>query len=109
MRRWPVLALVGWSAFVWITRINNALADDAADKPMALTLSASVLALAAASGVILWVRRSAPTTETDRRVWLAFAGWTALVSRLLLESHRECQSHAPQMDRVHRTGPAVRV
>jgi hypothetical protein len=35
-------------------------------------------------------------------------GWTALVSRLLLESHRECQSHAPQMDRVHRTGPAVR-
>jgi len=36
-------------------------------------------------------------------------GWTALVARLLLGSHHECQSHAPQMDREHRKGPAVKV
>jgi hypothetical protein len=78
-RRWPVLALVGWSAFVWITRINNVLADDDADKPLALALAASVLVLAAASAVVLVRRRSASTTETDQRLWLAFAGWTVLV------------------------------
>jgi hypothetical protein len=78
-RRWPVLALVGWSAFVWITRLNNTLADDDADKPLSLALSASILVLAAASAVVLVRRRSSATTETDQRLWLAFAGWTVLV------------------------------
>jgi hypothetical protein len=78
-RRWPVLALVGWSAFLWITRINNAFADDGANKPLALALAASILVLAAASAVVLVRRRSQPTTEPDQRLWLAFAGWTVLV------------------------------
>jgi hypothetical protein len=78
-RRWPVLALVGWSAFLWITRINNALADEGANQPLALALAASILVLAAASAVVLVRRRSEPTTEPDQRLWLAFAGWTVLV------------------------------
>jgi hypothetical protein len=77
--RWPVVLFVAWSAYVWVTRIVNALGDDTADKAFALALSASVLALAAATAVVLVRARDRAITAPEARLWRAAAAWTALV------------------------------
>ncbi|HEV3226680.1 MAG TPA: hypothetical protein VGZ52_07590 [Acidimicrobiales bacterium] len=58
MRRWPLFALVGWTAFVWLGRVRNG---------GSLLLAASFLVLAA---LALWRRGH----------WItALAGWTVAV------------------------------
>jgi hypothetical protein len=77
--RWPVVLFVAWSAYVWVTRIVNALGDDTANKPFSVTLSLSVLALVVATGVVLVRARDRGIVEVEGRLWQAAAGWTALV------------------------------
>lgn len=81
-RRWPIVALAAWSAFVWCTRISNAWNDASATtttKVGATVLSLSVLALAGASvGVVVRARRR-PVTTGEQRVVQVFAGWTIVV------------------------------
>ena len=57
--RWPVVALVAWTFFVWTTRIGNIWRDDALDTAgkvgrTALALSFTLLALAVVGA--LWRR-----------------------------------------------------
>jgi hypothetical protein len=78
-RRWPVAVLVLWSLYVWSQRIVNAFGDDTANKPVALALSASVIAPAVVSGVVLVQARSRRLTAPDVGVWKGLAGWTTLV------------------------------
>lgn len=62
--RWAVLGLVAWTAFVWVGRIRNALADDALDaggRTGPVLLSASFLLLAAAAAVLVALRWSRST------------------------------------------------
>ena len=62
MRRSAALALAGWTAFVWITRIRNAARDGESVLPYALSVAFLVLAI----GVLATLGR-------DRRwvLWLA--------------------------------------
>ncbi|HMG42154.1 MAG TPA: hypothetical protein VK611_12530 [Acidimicrobiales bacterium] len=72
--RWPVVALVAWTFFVWTTRIGNIWGDDGLDTAgkvgrTALALSFTFLALAVVGA--LWRRPSwlRPTV-------VALAAWT---------------------------------
>lgn len=81
-RRWPILALAAWSAFVWCTRISNAWNDvsaTTATKVGATALSLSVLVLAVAAVVVVVRARSRAVTGAERRVVQVFAGWTIAV------------------------------
>jgi hypothetical protein len=77
--RWSVLAFVAWSAYVWVTRIVNALGDDTANKPFALALSLSVLVPVGAVGVTLLRARHRAIGGAEARLWVATAGWVSLV------------------------------
>jgi hypothetical protein len=78
-RRWPVVLFVPWTVYVWVTRIVNALGDDTANVPLAVTLSLSVLVPTVFVGVVLVRSRDRALTGTEARLWLATGGWTALV------------------------------
>jgi hypothetical protein len=81
-RRWPLLALVAWSAFVWLTRISNARGDteaSASTKAWAYTLSASMLVLAVASLVVVIRSSGRSFVPSERSVVRLFAGWTVVV------------------------------
>jgi len=62
------LALAGWTAFVWLTRIRNAAADGDSLWPYLLSVSFLVLAV----GVLATLGR-------DRRWILGLAAWTVVV------------------------------
>jgi len=62
------LALAGWTAFVWLTRIRNAARDGDSLLPYALSVSFLVLAF----GVL-------GTLGRDRRWIVALAAWTVVV------------------------------
>lgn len=86
--RIAVVALAAWTAFVWLTRINNALTDEAlssAAKAGSVLLSLSLLGLAAASVWAVWTARAT-------RVISVFVGWTVVVwavrlPQILLADH----------------------
>jgi hypothetical protein len=81
-RRWPILALTAWSAFVWCTRISNAWNDASATtttKVGATVLSVSVLAGAVAASTVVVRAWRRPVTGVERRVVQVFAGWTIVV------------------------------
>lgn len=81
--RVAVVALVLWSAFVWVTRINNAWTDaglSAAGKAWSTALAASLLLLAGAAAWVVWAtRRSAALSSAQGLVLRVFAGWTVAV------------------------------
>lgn len=67
-----------WTAFVWGTRIRNAVRDDAGAGPVLLSLT--FLALAAATLVWVWrARRSGRPEPWGRPLLAALAAWTAAV------------------------------
>src|SRR4051794_39624464 len=78
-RRWPVVALALWSAYVWITRIVNAAGDNDSSMVSSTVLSVSMLVLAAASGAVLVRARGRGVAVVEARVWQVFAGWTIAV------------------------------
>ena len=61
MRTWPaVAALGGWTVFLWVTRVKNALADDAmSNGGKAVALVTSGLFLGGAVGVVVAHARGA--------------------------------------------------
>lgn len=91
----PLALLVGWTAFVWATRINNALSDaalDGAGKVVSLILSASMLALAAAAVVVLARAKHRDWTANEVRLVQVFVAWTVAVwvvrvPQILLADH----------------------
>ena len=67
----PAVALSLWTLFVWATRIRNAVGDDAGLGPIVLSLVFIALAVATLAAVV--------TGRLERRLLLAFAGWTTVV------------------------------
>jgi hypothetical protein len=81
-RWWPVVGLVVWTAYVWITRIANAWGDAALStggKVASTLLSLSLLVPAAAVGVVAVRRRRARPSAAEVVVLRVFAGWTIAV------------------------------
>lgn len=79
--RWgrAVAVLVAWTAFVWVGRIRNALADAALDdggRTGPLLLSLSFLVPAAVVGVLALRSRGARPGPALRWTLAAFAAWT---------------------------------
>jgi hypothetical protein len=77
--RWPVVLFVGWSLYVWATRIVNALGDDQANQPVSVALALSVLVPVVMIGAVLVGARARALSATEVRLFEAVAGWTALV------------------------------
>jgi hypothetical protein len=76
-RRLPVVALVAWTLFVWLTRVRNVAGDEdlsIGSQLWGLALAGSFIALA--GYVVL-----AATRRRERLGWatLALAGWTVVV------------------------------
>lgn len=91
----PLALLAGWTAYVWVTRIANALGDAALDgvgKAVSLVLSLSMLALAAGSAYVLVAARQRPWSTTEVRAVQVFVAWTVAVwavrvPQILLADH----------------------
>jgi hypothetical protein len=81
-RRWPVVALGAWNAFVFTTRISNVLADDqasAATKTWSIALAVVMLVGVVALAAVLVTARSRPWRAAEARVVQVVAGLTAVV------------------------------
>lgn len=81
-RRWPIIPLVAWTAFVWVTRISNAWQDAAAStavKVGATVLSLSFLVLAGAAVAVTVRASKRAMTAGEANVYRAFAAWTVVV------------------------------
>ena len=74
---WPVWALVGWTLFVWGTRVGTIWSDDALDIPgrIGRSLLVTSFLVLAALAVIALVRRDPRLSNVVR----VFAAWTAAV------------------------------
>lgn len=85
LRAWPALAvLVGWSVFLWISRLRNVLRDDDLDSwgvtwRVAVVVIFVVLALAAA---VLDDRRAVAVL-----VWWTIGFWVVRGGGILLDDH----------------------
>lgn len=81
--RWAVLALVAWTAFVWVGRVRNAVADEALDggeRVGPLVLSASFLLLAAVAAVLVALGWNRPVAGRALvAVVGALAAWSTAV------------------------------
>lgn len=90
---WPVLLFTGWTLFVWLNRISNAMGNDelsAAGKAFSVVLSLSVVALAVAAGVVGvrgWSRSWSSAETSVLRVAAGWAGglWLVLVPKILID------------------------
>ena len=79
---WALLALVGWSLYVWSTRIKNVTGDATASsgsKAFSIVLSLTFLAFAVAGSVVLVRAWSRPLARVEALVLRAFAAWTVAV------------------------------
>jgi hypothetical protein len=77
-----VVALLAWTAFVWVGRIRNALADPALDdggRTGPILLSLSFLVPAAAVAVLLARSWRGGGSSALRAAVLALAGWSVAV------------------------------
>ena len=80
--RWPLVALVLWTLYVWITRISNAAGDaalSAGGKAFSIGLSSTFVGLALAGGVVAVRSWSRPRTSGERALLTVFAAWTTVV------------------------------
>ena len=90
---WPVLVFTAWTAYVWVSRISNALGNDSlstASKAFSIVLSCSVLVLTAAAGVVAvrgWSRAWSRAEVLVLRVAAGWAGglWLVLVPKILID------------------------
>lgn len=80
--RWPLLALVAWSVFVWGNRISNtwrSTTETTGAKVTSTALALSFLLFAAAVLVIAIRAWRRPLDRIEAGVVVAFAGWTVAV------------------------------
>ena len=75
--RFAVPALLGWTAFVWLSRIRNVVGnDDLSPSGEALRLVAAATFLALAGlGLWAWMRRGVEPARATLALWL-LCGWT---------------------------------
>jgi hypothetical protein len=82
-RRWPILAFAAWSAYVWVTRINNAWAagsDETTSAKVISTISAGVLLLGVVATMSILMRaRNRGFAAAEVLVLRVFVGLTVLV------------------------------
>jgi hypothetical protein len=79
---WPLVALVGWTLYVWSTRIGNAAGNDAlstGSKTFSIVLSLTFVGLAVAAAVVAVRAWSRPLARVEALVLRALVGWTVLV------------------------------
>lgn len=80
--KWLLIALCGWTVFVWGNRISNAWSsttESTSAKVVSTALAATFLVFAA-GGVLVLVRAwRRPVTAGMQRFLVLFAGWTTLV------------------------------
>jgi hypothetical protein len=83
-RTWyPVLALAGWTGFVWLVRIKNALGDDAMTSGgRAVALLTSLLFLVGA-GTVVWSHHTLQTWARRAAAGFAVVSGVYWVIRLL--------------------------
>ena len=80
--KWLVIALCGWTFFVWGNRISNAWSsttESTSAKVSSTVLAASFLVFAVGGIVILVRSWTVPLTNWATNFLLGFAGWTVLV------------------------------
>lgn len=91
-RRWPLILLVGWTAFIWLTRIKNAwsASDETTGAKVVSTVTAVLLLVAAVAvaRVLVVARRRALTAVEGRLVMILGAGtivvWAVRIPQILL-------------------------
>ena len=96
-RRWPIFAFVGWTAYVWTTRIVNAwtVSDEATGAKVVSTVIAAGLLVAAVVGAAILVtarRRRFSSGETSFFVWFAratFVIWALRIVQILADGSRD--------------------
>ncbi len=89
----PVLIFTVWTLYVWLSRISNALGNDAlssGSKSFSVVLSLSVVTLAVAAGVVAvrgWARSWSRAETRVLRVAAGWAGglWLVLVPKILID------------------------
>ncbi len=85
--RLPVLTLVAWTLFVWVTRINNIWQDDDLDGfAMAWRLGAAVVFVVLALAVLITSLR-APERFVATLVGWTIAWWLVRGVGILLDDH----------------------
>jgi hypothetical protein len=104
-RTWyPVLALAGWTGFVWLVRIKNALGDDAltgGGRAIALLIAVAFLALA---GVVVWAHATLQPWARRAAAGFAVASGVYWVIRMLAILGRD---HSAGFKVVHAVLAAV--
>jgi len=76
------VAFLGWTAFVWLGRIRNAVADDALDgagRIGPVLLSVSFLVPAVVLAVLLVRERGRPAGRVRSVLLVGLSGWTTVV------------------------------
>lgn len=80
--KWLLIALCGWTVFVWGNRISNAWSsttEPTSAKVVSTLLAASFLALAVGGAVVLVRSWTRPVSAAAQRFLVVFAGWTVVV------------------------------
>jgi hypothetical protein len=96
-RRWPVIAFLAWTAYVWVTRIVNAwtASDESTLAKSISTVIAAGLVVAAGWGTAVLVRsRARRLTEGEVQFFTLFAGatvvvWALRIPQILLDGARD--------------------
>ena len=86
LRDWPALTvLVGWSVFLWISRLRNVLADDdLTDFGRGWRIAVVVIFVVLA--ILAWMRRTT-TWAVPVLVWWTIGFWLVRGGGILIDDH----------------------
>ncbi len=96
-RRWPVIAFLAWTAYVWVTRIVNAwtASDESTTAKTISTVIAAALVAGAVWGAVIVVRSRARRLDAGEVTFFTWfvgatlAVWAFRVPQILLDSARD--------------------
>jgi hypothetical protein len=89
-RRTPTLVLAGWTLFVWVTRIRNAMADDSMSgggKAIAVLTAVAFSALGLATLVTTLRRHPSAPLVVAGLVLLSVVYWPIRVVQIMIHGH----------------------
>ena len=86
LRRWPALSvLVGWTVFLWLSRLRNVVADDDLSR-VALTWRIVVVGIFVSLAVLAGLR-STRRWAVPALVWWTIGFWLVRGGGILLDDH----------------------
>jgi hypothetical protein len=89
-RRTPALVLAGWTLFVWVTRIRNAMADDGMSgggKAVAVLTAVAFSALGLATLVTTLRRHPSAPVVLAGLVLLSVVYWPIRIVQIMIHGH----------------------